>query len=62
MERLTPGNTVISVDPAYFRPAEVFSLIGETAKAEAELGWQANLSLREGLHQAYQWCLDNQVF
>ncbi|MFP4041006.1 MAG: GDP-mannose 4,6-dehydratase [Desulfosudaceae bacterium] len=45
--RLTPGTTLISVDPAYFRPAEVFSLIGDAAKAKAELGWEPEISFDE---------------
>ena len=34
------GNTVVSIDPRYFRPAEVDSLLGDASKAKRELGWQ----------------------
>ncbi|QRG05972.1 GDP-mannose 4,6-dehydratase [Xanthobacter dioxanivorans] len=34
------GKTLVKVDPAFFRPAEVDLLIGSAAKAETKLGWQ----------------------
>ena len=34
------GNTVISIDPIYFRPAEVESLLGDSTKARTELNWK----------------------
>jgi len=34
------GKTVVKVDPAYFRPAEVDLLLGNPAKAERLLGWK----------------------
>ena len=33
------GETVIAVDPRYFRPTEVDLLIGDPTKAETKLGW-----------------------
>lgn len=33
------GNTVVRVDPKYFRPTEVETLLGNPAKAERVLGW-----------------------
>ncbi len=33
------GRTVIRVDPRYFRPAEVDTLLGDASKARRELGW-----------------------
>ncbi len=41
------GQTVIAVDPRYFRPAEVELLIGDPTKAKQKLGWQAKHSLDE---------------
>ena len=32
----------IEIDPAYYRPSEVHHLLGDPAKAEAELGWKAS--------------------
>ena len=33
------GEILIEVDPAYFRPSEVETLLGDPTKAKAELGW-----------------------
>ncbi|WP_050422935.1 GDP-mannose 4,6-dehydratase [Bradyrhizobium tropiciagri] len=33
------GNTLVQIDPAYFRPTEVDLLIGDASKARAKLGW-----------------------
>jgi GDPmannose 4,6-dehydratase len=41
------GRTVVRVDPRYFRPAEVESLLGDPARAEAELGWRRTVSFAE---------------
>ncbi|MCU0853494.1 MAG: GDP-mannose 4,6-dehydratase [Rhodobacteraceae bacterium] len=34
------GRTVVEVDPLYFRPAEVETLLGDPAKAREKLGWE----------------------
>ena len=34
------GRTVVAIDPAYFRPTEVSTLLGDPGKARRELGWQ----------------------
>ena len=39
------GNTVVRVNPKFFRPAEVDLLIGNPAKAEAELSWKPEVKL-----------------
>ena len=41
------GRTVIKVDPRYFRPAEVELLLGDPAKAKAQLGWEPKTGFRE---------------
>ena len=33
------GNTLIEIDPKYYRPTEVDSLLGDPTKAEKQLGW-----------------------
>jgi len=38
------GNTVIRIDPRYFRPTEVETLLGDASKAREELGWQSEVS------------------
>ena len=41
------GKTVIRVDPKYFRPAEVETLLGDASKAKKELGWEPKISFKE---------------
>jgi GDP-D-mannose dehydratase len=36
---LTIGQRVLAVDPKYFRPTEVNSLVGDPTKANTKLGW-----------------------
>lgn len=40
----TTGHTVIKVDPRYFRPTEVDSLLGDSTKARTKLGWKPEVS------------------
>ncbi len=37
----------VEIDPRYFRPAEVDLLIGDPAKAKAQLGWQPQVTFKE---------------
>lgn len=39
------GRTLVRVDPAFFRPAEVDLLIGDATKAAEKLGWRPTTSL-----------------
>jgi GDPmannose 4,6-dehydratase len=41
------GKTVVSINPRFYRPAEVELLIGDASKAQKELGWSASTSLEE---------------
>ncbi|MBO22532.1 MAG: GDP-mannose 4,6-dehydratase [Rhodospirillaceae bacterium] len=41
------GETLVEVDPQYFRPTEVNSLLGDPRKAKDVLGWEANRSFHE---------------
>jgi GDPmannose 4,6-dehydratase len=41
------GNTVIAIDPRYFRPTEVETLLGDPSKAKRELGWTPRTSFNE---------------
>ena len=40
----TRGNVIVAVDPAYFRPTEVETLLGDATKAHSKLGWQPQTS------------------
>ncbi|MDQ1269992.1 MAG: GDPmannose 4,6-dehydratase [Thermodesulfobacteriota bacterium] len=44
---VTPGDVVVRVDPMYFRPAEVETLLGDPAKAKSKLGWQPRISFED---------------
>ncbi len=44
---LQPGQEVISIDPRYFRPAEVDLLVGDATKAKEKLGWTPTYTLAE---------------
>jgi GDPmannose 4,6-dehydratase len=41
------GRELVVVNPRFYRPAEVDSLIGDPARAKARLGWQARTTLEE---------------
>ncbi|MBC7632269.1 GDP-mannose 4,6-dehydratase [Aeromicrobium sp.] len=44
---LSVGDVIIRVDPRYFRPAEVETLLGDASKAETDLGWKPQIGVRE---------------
>jgi len=39
--------TVIRVDPKYFRPAEVETLLGDASKAKEKLGWEPKITFKQ---------------
>jgi GDPmannose 4,6-dehydratase len=41
------GKTIITVDPKYFRPAEVEVLLGDPSKAKEKMGWEAKIKFAE---------------
>ena len=41
------GDVIIRVDPRYFRPAEVDTLLGDPSRAREKLGWVPKISARE---------------
>ncbi len=41
------GNVVVAVDPRYFRPTEVETLLGDPTKAQRELGWTPRTSFEQ---------------
>lgn len=41
------GNCIVSVDPRYFRPTEVETLLGDPTKAKTKLGWSPKIGFEE---------------
>jgi len=41
------GKNIISIDPRYFRPTEVESLLGDPTKAKEKLGWEPAISFEQ---------------
>jgi GDPmannose 4,6-dehydratase len=44
---LNVGDVVLRIDPRYFRPTEVETLLGDPSKAKAKLGWTPEISVQE---------------
>ncbi|SMH56181.1 GDP-mannose 4,6-dehydratase [Maritimibacter sp. HL-12] len=42
-----PGDVILRIDPRYFRPAEVETLLGDPSKAKQKLGWEPEITTRE---------------
>ena len=52
--RADTGEIVIRIDPRYFRPCEVETLLGNPSKAARELGWEAKTTLEELIYEMMQ--------
>ena len=44
---LSVGDVILRIDPRYFRPAEVETLLGDPSKAKAKLGWTPEITVQE---------------
>lgn len=44
---LPDGRCIVEVDPGYFRPTEVETLLGDASKARAKLGWEPKISFAQ---------------
>jgi GDPmannose 4,6-dehydratase len=44
---LKVGDVIVRIDPRYFRPAEVETLLGDPSKAKAKLGWTPEITVQE---------------
>ena len=44
---LKVGDVIVRIDPRYFRPAEVESLLGDPTKAKEQLGWAPQITAQE---------------
>jgi GDPmannose 4,6-dehydratase len=45
------GKLIVSVDPQYFRPTEVETLLGDPTKAKEKLGWTPKISFKEMVYE-----------
>lgn len=45
--KIKEGTVIVRVDPRYFRPTEVETLLGDPAKAQEKLGWTPKTTLKE---------------
>ena len=41
------GKNIIEIDPRYFRPTEVETLLGDSSKAKAQLNWSPKISFEQ---------------
>jgi GDPmannose 4,6-dehydratase len=41
------GNVIVRIDPRYFRPTEVETLLGDPTKAKEKLGWVPEITVQE---------------
>jgi len=48
---LRPGTTVVEIDPRYFRPTEVETLLGDSTKAREVLGWSPRITFQEMIRE-----------
>jgi GDPmannose 4,6-dehydratase len=45
--KVKAGDVVLRIDPRYFRPTEVETLLGDSSKAKEKLGWVPAITARE---------------
>ena len=55
---LSPNTPIIAVDPRYFRPTEVETLLGDPAKAKIELSWVPEITLQQMVEEMVAYDLD----
>jgi GDPmannose 4,6-dehydratase len=55
---LSEGSVIVRIDARYFRPAEVETLLGDPAKAKADLGWVPEITLDEMVEEMVAHDLD----
>jgi GDPmannose 4,6-dehydratase len=50
-KRMDTGDVVVKIDPRYFRPSEVDTLLGDPTKAMLKLGWKPKITLKQMIHE-----------
>ncbi|NMM38080.1 MAG: GDP-mannose 4,6-dehydratase [Glaciimonas sp.] len=53
-----PGQIIVRVDPRYYRPTEVETLLGDASKAHSKLGWRASTTFEQLVKEMVQADLD----
>ena len=53
--RCRVGDVIVRVDPRYYRPTEVETLLGDATKAADKLGWRPTLGMKSGLQGLVEW-------
>ena len=53
--RKDTGDVVVTINPNFYRPAEVETLVGNSLKAFTKLGWKPKIKLEEGVKKLYDW-------
>ncbi len=57
-QAVKPGDVIVKIDPRYFRPAEVETLLGDPSKAKAKLGWTPEITVEEMCAEMVAYDLD----
>jgi GDPmannose 4,6-dehydratase len=55
---LKVGDVIVKIDPRYFRPTEVETLLGDPTKAKEKLGWVPEVTLDEMIQEMVDYDLD----
>jgi GDPmannose 4,6-dehydratase len=48
------GDVIVKVDPRYYRPTEVETLLGDPSNAKAKLGWEPKITLQDLVKEMVQ--------
>jgi len=57
--KVKPGQSIVKVDPRYYRPAEVETLLGDSTKAKEKLGWTPEYSVEDMCREMMANDVDN---
>ncbi len=55
---ISEGDTIVRIDPTYYRPAEVETLLGDPSQAHQDLGWQPTTTLEQMVEEMVAHDLD----
>jgi GDPmannose 4,6-dehydratase len=52
------GQAIVAVDPEYYRPTEVYELLGDASKARDKLGWKPDISFEQMIAEMIEADMD----